>query len=195
MSSLLSLLLVNVLVIAAGIKQGWSAQELMWIYWSQSVIIGFFNFIRIMSLKDFSTEGVKINGMTPDSGTGTKIYTAFFFAFHYGFFHLIYALFLATFSLGAGISFKWIFISASFFFMNHLYSFLENFEKDRTKQNIGRVMFFPYIRIIPMHMMLVFGGFFGLYGSLGAPNALPLVIFLLMKTAADLAMHAIEHRG
>ena len=48
-------------------------------------------------------------------------------------------------------------------------------------------MFFPYIRIIPMHLMIVAGvSVFG--GSTGA-----LIIFLLLKTAADAAMHFVEH--
>jgi hypothetical protein len=48
-------------------------------------------------------------------------------------------------------------------------------------------MFYPYVRIIPMHIMIVLGSRF-----LG-DNTLALVMFLLLKTAADVAMHIIEH--
>lgn len=61
-------------------------------------------------------------------------------------------------------------------------------ERDRKiKPNIGTVMFFPYLRIIPMHMTILVGSIFT-GGSAGA-----LILFLGLKTATDLIMHMIEH--
>ena len=48
-------------------------------------------------------------------------------------------------------------------------------------------LFFHYIRIIPMHLMIIAG--FTFLGS----STRTLIIFLLMKTVADVAMHVIEH--
>ncbi len=53
--------------------------------------------------------------------------------------------------------------------------------------NIGTIMFFPYARVIPMHLTIVIGGHFT-KGSQGA-----LILFLALKTIADLIMHMIEH--
>jgi hypothetical protein len=167
----------------------------MWVYWFQSVTIGVFNFVRILSLKDFSTEGFRINNRPVEATRRAKISTAFFFAFHYGFFHFIYAIFLASFSFSGmfGTSGEstlhlgdvaYILLSAAIFFVNHLYSFFYNRVRDAGKQNIGRVMFFPYARIIPMHLTIIFGMMLG-EGAI--------VLFLVLKTLADLIMHLLEH--
>jgi len=52
-------------------------------------------------------------------------------------------------------------------------------------------MFFPYIRIVPMHLTIIFAGNAIEQGS--TITGL-MVLFLLLKTAADAIMHWIEHR-
>jgi hypothetical protein len=47
-------------------------------------------------------------------------------------------------------------------------------------------MFLPYVRILPMHLTIVFGGL--LFGG-----TLALLLFGVLKTAADAAMHSLEH--
>ena len=57
------------------------------------------------------------------------------------------------------------------------------------------MMFFPYARIIPMHITIIAGGF--LEKSVGVTfqaNA-TLVLFMLLKTLADIIMHTVERRG
>ena len=49
-------------------------------------------------------------------------------------------------------------------------------------------MFFPYVRIIPMHVFILFGAF-----AMGSGGAL--VFFLILKALADEAMHALEHHS
>ena len=48
-------------------------------------------------------------------------------------------------------------------------------------------MFLPYVRIFPMHLMIVAGS------QYTGNTTVALVTFLLLKTAADVAMHVIEH--
>lgn len=189
--STLFLLASNIITIILAVVQHWSLLTVMWIYWCQSVIIGVFNFVRILGLKDFSTENVKINGKAVSATTGTKLFIAFFFAAHYGLFHVAYMVFLLTFSLTQAISYGKlvsvgsIVLTAAIFFVNHLFSYFYNRKKDTKKQNIGTVMFFPYARIIPMHLTIIFGMFLG-------PGSI--VFFLVLKTVADLVMHVVEHR-
>jgi hypothetical protein len=45
-------------------------------------------------------------------------------------------------------------------------------------------MFYPYLRIIPMHFTIIFG-------SMLPQGMLPL--FVLLKTGADAGMHLVEH--
>jgi len=194
-SSAKVLVLSNLITIVLAVVFSWSIMIILWSYWLQSIIIGFFNFFKILTLKEFSTDGYKSNGREVPATTGTKIGTAFFFAFHYGMFHLIYSFFLLGFSFASsGISFEeigFVFLSGIIFFVNHLFSFLYFKSKPQKKQNIGAVMFFPYLRIIPMHTTIIFGGMF-LFTGIG--SAFVLVLFLSLKTIADLAMHSIEHR-
>ncbi len=93
--SLVSLLLANIVTIILAVTQGWSLLPLLWIYWFQSMIIGFFNFFRILGLKDFSTKNFTINNRSVKPTEQTKLFTAIFFAFHYGLFHFGYFVFLS----------------------------------------------------------------------------------------------------
>jgi predicted RND superfamily exporter protein len=55
----------------------------------------------------------------------------------------------------------------------------------------------PYIRIIPMHFTIMAGAIvIGILGIIGIESAVPvLVLFLLLKTAADIATHLHKHPG
>ena len=89
----LLLLFSNLIVIVLALVQGWNIVPLLWIYWWQNIIIGFFNWRRMKQLKKFSAEGLKINGERV-KGTGkTKKWMTKFFLLHYGTFHLFYLVF------------------------------------------------------------------------------------------------------
>lgn len=49
----------NLTVIFFVLVDNLNATEVIWVYWIQSVIIGIFNFFRILMLKNFTTEGMK----------------------------------------------------------------------------------------------------------------------------------------
>lgn len=185
--SLWFLLLSNFVAIFFAIKENWPIFTIMWVYWFQSITIGFFNFIRILQLKEFSTQGFKINGQAAQPTNKTKIFTAFFFLVHYGFFHLGYAVFLFTGNNASDTTeWKYILLTGLIFFVNHLFSYFYNKPRDTKKQNIGSLMFYPYARIIPMHLTILFGFIF--------TNAIALTVFLMLKTFADGIMHVVEHR-
>lgn len=191
--STLFLIFANLATIIFAVYYQWSFITVLWIYWCQSVTIGFFNFFRILALKDFSTEGFSVNGRQPKPTQATKISTAIFFAVHYGFFHFIYAIFLLAFTLTAAQSLAaeidFIIGGAILFFITHLVSFLFYLNRQKPKENIGKIMFYPYARIIPMHLTLFLGGIF-----FGNASIIVMVFFLLLKTAADVLMHFIEHK-
>ncbi|OGE33183.1 hypothetical protein A3C59_03635 [Candidatus Daviesbacteria bacterium RIFCSPHIGHO2_02_FULL_36_13] len=184
--SLISLLLSNFLVIILAIVQKWDTSTVLLVYWIQSIIIGFFQFLRILSLKKFSTENFKINNQPALPTTKTKLFTAFFFMFHYGFFHFIYAIFLFNFFTNQSVDFTYLFLGGLIFFMNHTFSYFHNRIVDQEgTQNIGHLMFAPYARIIPMHLIIIFGALLGQSA---------LVMFLLLKTLADLLLHHLKHK-
>jgi hypothetical protein len=179
------LLAANVVTLVLAITQHWDPATIVWTYWSQSVVIGIYNVIRIASLKQFSTTGFKINKRSVLPTAATKTYTASFFAFHYGFFHFIYALFLWQ-ILGQP---NWLQLAGGglIFLFNHSYSYIYHLQADRASTpNIGSIMFIPYVRIVPMHLAILF-----LNGLL--TTTFGLIGFWFLKTPADLIAHIAEH--
>lgn len=198
--STLSLIFSNLVVIFFAVLDNLSALNVLWIYWFQSVIIGIFNFIKIITLKDFSTEGFQ-RGKTQVLPTkSTKISTAIFFLFHYGFFHLVYAIFLFTFPFSGftkpnEFETGYFWFSATMFFISYLVEFV-NSRKEKSDElpNIGRLMFAPYARIIPMHLTIILGGFVAMAGSIFSANTnlIIIVLFTGIKTVVDLLTHSVN---
>jgi heme/copper-type cytochrome/quinol oxidase subunit 4 len=179
------LILANLVTIHLAVVEQWPIATILWVYWAQSVIIGVFVFAKIKSLKEFSTEGLTINNTPVDLTPETRKNLSRLFAFNWGFAHAIYALFL-----GAVVSYpsEILIISmlSAIFFINHLFSFVHYKNKPQKKYNVGYLMVYPYARIIPMHLTIMFGTL------VYSPDAL--VFFMSLKTAADVIMHVIEHR-
>lgn len=186
-SSLWALIVSNLAIIAWALIEQWSLAPLMWIYWCQSAIIGVFWFFKLMSLREFSTKNFKINNRSVAPTTKTKIQTAFFFLAHYGFFHFGYLMFLTE-ERKVVTAFP-ILTAAGIFFVYQAYSHFYNQKwLIESKPNIGTMMFFPYARIIPMHLTIV-------AGSSQWGQQWSLAWFLGLKLLADAIMHIIERRG
>lgn len=191
-ASLWGIVVSNVLTLVLAIIQQWPASEIMWIYWWQSVFIGVANFNRMRTLTEFSTEGFTSNGQrVPETPEGARS-TAMFFAMHYGLFHFVYMIFLFSMSAENDLPSPTIvdnilaFFAIGGFLASHLFSLRYNAARDfkSKKPNIGALMFYPYLRIIPMHLTIIAGGALG---------AFSLFIFIGLKTLADAGMHVIEH--
>lgn len=184
-----ALLASNLIALVMAIRDHCDFATLIWLYWFQSVIIGIFNFFKIRALKDstiFKTSDYKPLPVN----IKTKTFAAFFFAFHYGLFHLMAFLFLFDdYKINIGML-KLMALPATAFFFNHLFSFFYNRRADQNK-SVKQTMFFPYARIIPMHLTVLLGGF--LSGFVMAPETILLIFFLLLKTFADVIMHSMEH--
>lgn len=182
------ILFSNAVTLAGALFQHWPALPVLAVYWGQSVAIGVLNVIRMLTLKEFSTDGFRSGGRPVPPTRAGQVSTAKFFAFHYGVFHLVYALFLFK---GARMGHldgwtPWIVAAnVAMFAAAHAWPLVTSGGQDyRGKPNLGVLMFYPYLRILPMHLAIILGSVFS--------SALPL--FIVLKTGADLGMHAIEHR-
>ena len=195
------LLSVNLLTIFFAITQKWNFDMIIWTYLIQSMIIGLFSFIKIITLKKFSTEGYyvsskKFNGKIkmeqPVPTKETKIKSAFFFLFHYGMFILSYII-MAIILIGTPKMFSMILLASLFFFLNHLFSFFYNKKIDEEKiLNIGQLMGRPYLRILPMHIAIIILSLIS-FSLLDIRNEIFLLIFMSLKTIVDMYSHIIEH--
>ena len=199
--STLALFLANLSVFALALGFNWSLLTIFWGYWLQSVIIGFFAIVKMLNFRDLDSN--------PRNLQKEKLSTAGFFFFHYGFFHLVYAVFLTVFTFGGTVDasysdapfvfaqgtvdFVGILLTGLIFFTNHAYSYFSHPASSSTGTSLGRLMSEPYIRIFPMHMGIIFMPMLPAGLIVGAHNLLILV--MAGKTVIDLAMHFILHRN
>lgn len=186
-----SLVIANAVTLVMALVFQWPLSLLLWPYWIQSVVIGFFSGRRMLALQRFSTKDVLVNDQPVEPTEATKHSAVLFFTLHYGFFHLGYAFFIATRADELG-RWDWIGIgvAALSFVWNHRFSYRQNIEADSAgTPNIGTLMFLPYLRVVPMHLTILAGGVLT-----GGFSVLAVVVFCLLKTGADVAMHLIEHK-
>lgn len=183
--SLWSLLAANGLALIMAQAGAWDLAYLMLLYWVQSVVIGVANIARIRSLEKFSTRDFTINGQLVEPTVATKNWVANFFLVHYGLFHAAYLVFIVKSSAGVTLD-PWLVVAVAGFVVNHIWSYRYNISLDRTGcPNIGTFMFLPYLRVVPMHLTILFG-------RQAAPDSAAW-LFIVLKTLADIAMHLIAH--
>lgn len=191
--ALTGIVATNVFAIVAVLVTGGGLLTLMWPYWVQSVVIGYYAWRRIRARDKAGSRAL-----------------ANFFAVHYGGFHLGYFAFLFLFTRDAAgtgvvpvnvngvmrdfvvgtigpldvVSIVAIGIG---FVLSHRASHREHLAADiQNDPPPKRLMGMPYARILPMHMTLIFGAMIG-----SGPG---LALFGALKTVADVKMHKIEHR-
>ena len=188
-SSARTLILVNVVTLVAALLFRWEVAWLFWPYWIQSVIIGAYARKRMLNLAQFSTEGFTSgNRPVPENEQGKRS-TANFFVLHYGGFHLGYLVFLLA---EHRVSCLWnmaiLFACGVSFVLSQRNTYAMQHAADlRGKPNLGKLMFMPYVRILPMHLGIIFGS--GLGGGVFS-----LVLFTALKTLADIALDAFDRK-
>ncbi|MBU0586670.1 hypothetical protein KJ780_04090 [Candidatus Micrarchaeota archaeon] len=161
-TSVYSLLFANFIILVGVLLFGWSAWELILIYWAESAIIGFFNIFKILYVRG-------------PPGIFTRIGLTLFFIIHYSGFMLIHLLVLSLLSvlLSAGqtivthmdqipILLVAIIPALVPIFISHAISFTTNYlhKKEYARTNVGILMFFPYGRIFAMQIFIFFSAFF-----------------------------------
>jgi hypothetical protein len=182
------LLLSNAITLTAGLLLHWSVGWLLWPYWMQSVIIGWYARKRMLALHRFSTKGFTSNGRPVPEDDSGKRSTAIFFTIHYGFFHLGYLVFLI--GMHAVESWRDIFVLFACgvsFVLSQRQTYAAQHAADlRGKPNLGTLMFTPYLRVVPMHLAIILGA--------ASSGAAMLCLFTGLKTASDLLLDMIDRK-
>ncbi|MEW6723136.1 MAG: DUF6498-containing protein [Candidatus Micrarchaeota archaeon] len=204
--SAIVLIASNLLTIFIAIYLGLDPAEVLWVYWLESVIIGAFTAFTFISMALRSLLHVDLTGSLAAAGS------AAFFSVHYGIFHAVYAVFLRAMPwfIPAEVDYFGVAIAVGVLTLSHGYSFAANIllkpsELENTKENRKRIMGAPYARIIPMHLTIIFSGFImmplfpllllagdSLLGWLS--KFVVLLLFMSLKTAADLVGHISRYR-
>lgn len=149
---------------------------IVWIYWFQSVIIGLFTFLDLLTIKKFSADGFKLNDQpVTEKNQGCA---AWFFLVHYGFFHFGYMIFLFV-QLGVStVNTNILMLVIGGLLIEGIMSFRKRKELEKTQSfSIGTLFFLPYLRVVPMHLMILGPVFLGWQAS---------SIFLVLKMLADI---------
>lgn len=184
-----NLILANAATLGIAIALEWDIGWLMWPYWMQSVIIGYYAWRRMLLLRDFSTEGLKSNGRPVPETEAGKRSTAMFFLFHYGVFHLGYLVFLIA-EHAVSVQLEVLVLVAcglSFVFSQRQTWAAQHAADLQGRPNLGTLMFLPYLRVLPMHLGII------VTGSLGG-GAVVMTLFVLLKTASDLGLDYADRR-
>ncbi len=114
-----------------------------------------------------------------EAGAG-KGCVSLFFLFHYQFFHLAYAIFIAI-KVKGNINGSFLLLSVGAILLELILGFIRNKQLQKTiKINYGQLFMMPYLRIIPMHLMILLPAFLGIKNS---------IVFLVFKLIADVGMY------
>jgi hypothetical protein len=181
--SLWSLILWNLLTIAWAVIARWSLGSLLMVYWCQSLILGFFWFLRIIILPDFyvpqQQEHLSMEEAFQDKATASAVFIAIYAILH------VFAGFVLYQRLGP-VRTGGILIVAGIFFVSQCFTLSRTVTWISGERPTSNIVLFPYIRVIPMFVPLI------VMAATHTIETAPLIMFLLAKALADGIMHVVE---
>jgi hypothetical protein len=193
--SVIALIAANLVPLAGVLWFGWEVFPLMFLFWSENVIVGAFNVLKMI----FASGGGA-------AGQASKIFIIPFFCVHYGMFTFGHGIFIMA-MFGGGMGNGMGFPGPGTFWRamqeNHLgwavlgliisrgISFATNYIGNGEYKNVLAPMLMaqPYGRIMVLHLAIIGGGF--LVMALHSP-LLGLLLLVVLKTLLDLAGHLRE---
>jgi hypothetical protein len=205
---IISLIFANLITIILAILGNWDLATVMFIYWAQSIIIGFFTVMGLL-LVNIPPPAPGQERPKKQPGGPRTIYIqnpwavrcilVGLFTLPYVFFHWAYYSFIVDSGIFGTVHFSdpGIWVSCGVFFANHLYSYIAyNHRWLQGSTDVVEQIFLPYRRIIPMHMTIIFGGILLLILQfIGIRSTMPvLFLFLVFKTLTDVTAHIDKHQ-
>lgn len=182
--SVLFLILVNIVPLVGAILFGWDVGFLMLLYWLETIVIGVFNIPKLLT-----SAGGRSGTPLWVSLAGNLFLTAFF-CVHYGMFNFGHYMFLQGFFDFPPIG-RDLLIALAGLTLSHAFSLVVNWfgKAEYRTALVNEQMFKPYIRVVVMHVTIIFGGIFAALGG----GLVTLTLLIVLKTGADIAAHAITH--
>jgi hypothetical protein len=171
------LILANLVPLIGLLFFNWQLPSIMLIYWTEGISVGFFNILKMIMIGTHKNELM------------LSIFTIPFFVIHYGLFTAVQGLLIVALF---GIPKTAVVLPATFLFLSHGYSFLDNFmfKNAYEKRKLMTQMFVPYKRMVLQQSIVILGGLAVLW--LGTPT-IAIVILIIAKMTIDTLAHSGEH--
>jgi len=158
---------------------------LIWLYWTQSVLYGLFNFLDMETVRKADMSGMDIKPLKDMSGKQAARTAGWFFLVHYGGFHFAYFIYLLITKHSGPFDWDMYKKVIAAFLVFQVINFVQHKIQDRTRSaNIGRMFAIPYLRIVPMHLCILLPAFF---------HWTNLTVFLVLKIITDMIMYVITN--
>jgi len=181
--SVLVLIAANSVPLFGVLFFGWNLFDIMFLYWLESAVIGFFNILKMLTVNWLAS-----------------LFLVPFFCLHYGGFMFGHLAFIVAFFGSNEVHHSlipadiWrhftpnILLGLGSLFLSHGFSFIRNFigNGEYKQASVNQLFGQPYGRIILMHLTLLFGGW--LFLAFGEP-VLILALMVVLKAIADISAH------
>lgn len=215
--SMLALVLANLVPLYGVLFDDWSIFFVMFVYWMENVVVGFFNVMRMAFASGDAAPRVRVGrkGRTVTTRPLPKAAAIPYFVFHFGLFALMHGvLVVALFgregpgggSLSAGefaalvgdrlsdsaerASILW---ALAAMVLSHGISFVLNYLMDGEHRRVSAhdLMGRPYARVVALHIAVLFAAL----AAKSADGALwALVLLTVLKTLVDMGLISLEGR-
>ncbi len=206
---LVALVVANLIPLWGVVFWKWDAFNIVLLYWSENIVVGFYNILKMASVKvSHPAEHLR------------KLFMIPFFSVHYGGFCAVHGSFVlmlfkedSSFMNNTTWPCFFVFLqmllnvikhaysimsiemryAMGALFLSHGVSFVYNYliKGEYAKVELKKLMGgSPYARIVVMHMAIIFGAF--LTAALGSPVGI-LIILVGLKTFLDVIFHLRQH--
>ena len=177
-----SLILSNLIPLIGVLFFGWDVSTILILYWSENVIIGFYNIIKMALAK----------GEVRPKQTYERLFLIGFFIVHFGIFTFGHAAFVFSFFGTDNPSFQTLLPALLPLFISHGVSMFVHFIKNKEYKRVSfdKLFFQPYKRVVIMHLTIVFGAWVATAFHL---PSLVLVVLIFLKITVDIFFHKKEH--
>jgi hypothetical protein len=157
------------------------ATTFLYIYLIQSLLIGLVHVVKLNTYR-FAP------ALRPQDWKNPHLISIFFIV-HFGFFHFVYTFFIPAKNVDWDVVLYGTTINLAVLIINTIRHF--------STENSGRYsaadfMFLPYVRIIPIHIAIIVGGFFSAIAGSFAPVMVALGI---IKTALEMFLEYLQSLG
>jgi hypothetical protein len=212
----LALVAANLLPLVGVLALGWDVASLLFVYWLESTVVGFFNVLRMAQaqgpvgnprsrrsgLGQLPADVSRPSEGTPDPLTlpgsalspslASKVVLIPFFLVHYGIFMAVHLAFLLSVFGRPVIPAIELGLTAAALFASHGFSYVTYYllRGENLHASPASEMPRPYGRIVVMHLTLLLGAF--LATRWGSPTA-ALVVMVGVKILIDLLTHTRFH--